>query len=218
MAVVRPFAGFLVLSLLGAVALIGGCRQRYVQPASTGGGDPGGQATQEVVYERLPDGSVRKTTITRRSVPAPAAAARPADPWPADPLVRYNVERVNAYRAQGGLAPLLHDARISAFAIAGSQRLSRDHVAHANFAENAQTQHFGSRSAENQGDPSGVPAMDADPWRNATKQVDLMLKLMMDEGPGGGHYDNIMNPKMRRIGVGNIHAGNRFYMTNDFSD
>ena len=22
-----------------------------------------------------------------------------------------------------------------------------------------------------------------------------MLKLMMDEGPGGGHYDNIMNPQ-----------------------
>lgn len=171
-----------------------------------------------MTYERLPDGSVRKTTITRRSVPAPAAAARPADAWPADPLVRYNVERVNQYRAQGHLPPLLYDARLSAFATVGSQRLARDHVAHANFAEHAQAQHFGSRSAENQGDPSGVPALDADPWRNATKQVDIMLKLMMDEGPGGGHYDNIMNPKMRRLGVGNVYVNNRFYMTNDFSD
>jgi uncharacterized protein YkwD len=41
---------------------------------------------------------------------------------------------------------------------------------------------------------------------------------MMDEGPGGGHYDNIMNPKLRRIGVGIVYVNNRFYMTNDFSD
>jgi hypothetical protein len=178
----------------------------------------GGDVQQEVVYERMPDGSVRKTTITKRTVPAPAPAARPADPYPSDPLVRYNVDRVNAYRAQGGVPPLLYDARISAFAIAGSQRLSRDHVPHANFAESAQAQHFGSRSAENQGDPRGVPTMDADAWRNAQKQVDIMLKLMMDEGPGGGHYDNIMNPKMRRIGIGNVYASGRFYLTNDFSD
>ena len=166
----------------------------------------------------MPDGSVRKTTITRRTVPAEAPAARPADPYPADPLVRYNVERVNTYRAQGGLPALLYDARISAFAIAGSQRLARDHVPHANFAENAQAQRFGSRSAENQGDPRGVPTMDADPWRNAQKQVDIMMKLMMDEGPGGGHYDNIMSPKLRRIGIGNVYVGGRFYLTNDFSD
>jgi len=190
------------------------------RPQGEGAAAPSGegQVSQEVVYERMPDGSVRKTTITRRTAAAPEPAARPADPYPADPLVRYNVERVNGYRAQGGLPPLLYDARISAFAIAGSQRLARDHVPHANFADNAQAQRFGSRSAENQGDPRGVPTMDADPWRNAQKQVDIMLKLMMDEGPGGGHYDNIMNPKLRRIGVGNIYSGGRFYLTNDFSD
>ena len=33
-----------------------------------------------------------------------------------------------------------------------------------------------------------------------------MLKLMMDEGPGGGHYDNIMSPKLRRIGVGIVYV------------
>ena len=135
-----------------------------------------------------------------------------------DPLVRYNVEQVNAYRASGGLPPLLYDARLSSFATAGSQRLARDHVPHANFAENASGQHFGSRSAENQGDPGGVPVMDADPRRNGPKQVDIMLKLMMDEGPGGGHYDNMMSPKLRRIGVGIAYVNNRFYMTNDFSD
>lgn len=182
------------------------------------GDSGGGPVKQEVIYERMPDGSVRKTTITKRTVAAPAPPPRPADAYPGDPLVRYNVEQVNAYRARGGLPPLLYDARLSAFATVGSQRLSRDHTPHANFADKAQSQRFGSRSAENQGDPGGVPVMDPDPRRNGQKQVDIMLKLMMDEGPGGGHYDNIMNPKLRRIGVGLVVAGGRFYMTNDFSD
>jgi hypothetical protein len=205
--------------LAGAALVLGGCpppEGAVSDPSASG--DPGNVVGQEITYERLPDGSVRKTTITRRSVPAPAPAARPADPYPADPLVRYNVEQVNAYRARGGLPPLLYDARLSAFATTGSQRLARDHVPHANFAENAQAQRFGSRSAENQGDERGVPSLDPDPARNGTKQIDVMLKLMMDEGPGGGHYDTIMNPKLRRIGVGNIVVAGRMYMTNDFSD
>ncbi|MEA2751069.1 MAG: hypothetical protein QOI41_5212, partial [Myxococcales bacterium] len=127
-----------------------------------GGADPGddGSAQVETIRERMPDGSIRTTTITKRKVAAPAPPPRPADPWPGNPLVRYNVEQVNVYRARGGLPPLLYDARLSSFAAAGSQRLARDHVPHANFAENASGQHFGSRSAENQGDPGGVPSMD----------------------------------------------------------
>lgn len=214
MPVVRLVAVSLVALLLSACGAAGGA-SRTVSPAGDGAG---GQVRQEVVYERMPDGSVRKTTITKRTVPAPAPAARPADAYPSDPLARYNVEKVNAYRARGGLPPLLYDARLSAFAIKGSQRLARDHVPHAHFAEHAQSQRFGSRSAENQGDPNGVPVLDRDPWKSSTKQVDIMLKLMMDEGPGGGHYDNIMNPKMRRIGIGNVYVGNRLYLTNDFSD
>ena len=210
--------GALVVLAAGAGA---GCKPRdgsghAGHPSS--GDASGGPVQQEVIYERMPDGSVRKTTITKRSVPAPPAPPRPADHWPGDPIVKYNVDQVNAYRARGGLPPLLYDARMSAFATTGSQRLARDHVPHANFAEHASAQHFGSRSAENQGDPGGVPVMDRDPWRNAQKQVDIMLKLMMDEGPGGGHYDNIMNPKLRRIGVGIVYVNNRFYLTNDFSD
>ena len=45
-----------------------------------------------------------------------------------------------------------------------------------------------------------------------------MLQLMMDEGPGGGHYDNIMNGRLRRIGIGLVYAGGKLYLTNDFSD
>jgi uncharacterized protein YkwD len=180
-----------------------------------------GDVEQHTVVERMPDGTIKKTTITttRRVVAAPPPPPRPADPWPSDPRIKYNVDRINAYRAQHGLAALLYDAKISAFARAGSERLARDHTPHANFAEHAEgAPGFGSVSAENQGDPSGVPPMDG----GAKRQIDAMLDLMMKEGPGGGHYENMMSPRFRRVGVGLVDAtgdaGPRLYMTNDFSD
>lgn len=194
------------------------------------GGAPSGEPTaaaespkveERVIVERQADGSIKKTTIrtTRQSVPAPPPPARPADPWPSDPLVRYNVEQVNAYRAQKNLPALLYDAKISAFARRGSEQLGRDHSPHAHFAANAKgAPGFGSRAAENQGDPSGVPVLDPDASKNGKKQIDIMLKLMMDEGPGGGHYDNMMNPRFRRIGIGLVYVGDRLYLTNDLSD
>jgi len=180
-----------------------------------------GDGDERVVYEKLPDGSVKKTTIrtTKHVVPMAPPPARPADPYPADPLVRYNVDRVNAFRARKGLPGLLYDRGISEFAGRGSAQLSRDHHPHAHFAANAQgAPGFGSRAAENQGDPNGVPVLDANPAKNGQRQIDTMLDLMYAEGPGGGHYDNMMNPAMRRIGVGLLTIGSRLYMTNDLSD
>lgn len=207
--------GFLVATLL---TISVAC-----SPSARAPSDGSGKETvdRKVIVERMPDGSIRKTTVTttKREVEAPPPPARPADAYPSDARVRYNVERINAYRANRGLAPLLYDAKISAFARQGSDRLSRDHVPHANFAENAKgAPGFGSRSAENQGDPGGVPAMDANAAASGKKQIDIMLKLMMDEGPGGGHYDNMMNPRFRRVGIGLVDEGGRMYMTNDFSD
>jgi uncharacterized protein YkwD len=179
------------------------------------------EVSRKTIVERMPDGSIRRTTVTttRTRVDAPPPPPRPADPWPADPLVRYNVERINAYRAGGGVGPVLYDAKISAFARAGSERLAQDHDPHANFREHVDgAAGFGSRSAENQGDPSGVQALDTDALKSGKKQIDTMLRLMMDEGPGGGHHDNMMNARFRRVGVGLAYAGGRMYLTNDFSD
>ncbi len=197
----------------------GGSHGSASSSPSTSGGDE--QVSERVVTEKQPDGSIKKTTIrtTRRVVPAQPPPARPADPYPADPLVKYNVDRVNAYRAQKGLGALLYDARISTFARRGSEQLSRDHTAHAHFAANARgAPGFGSTAAENQGDPNGVPSLDPDATKNGQKQIDLLLKLMMDEGPGGGHYDNMMNARFRRIGIGLYYGDGKLYLTNDFSD
>jgi uncharacterized protein YkwD len=208
-----------LLTLLIAVTACGG----GTKPSSTPSDDAHDEQVEETVkIEKLPDGSTKKTTIrtTRRVVAAQPPPPRPADPYPAEPLVRYNVERVNAYRAKGGLGPLLYDAPISKFARAGSEQLAHDHTPHAHFAANAKgAPGFGSRAAENQGDPSGVPALlQGDRTKNGQQQVDLMLKLMMDEGPGGGHYDNMMNASYRRLGIGLVYVDGRLYLTNDFSD
>ena len=186
--------------------------------------DDGEVVEEKVVYEKMPDGSTKKTTIrtTKRKVEAPPPPPRPEDPYPGDPLVKYNVEQINKYRSTKGLGPVLYDTKISSFATRGSQQLSRDHTPHAHFAANATgptpPPGFGSRSAENQGDPGGVPSMDADTVKNGKKQIDIMLKMMMDEGPGGGHYDNMMNPDLRRIGIGLVYVGGKLYLTNDLSN
>jgi hypothetical protein len=149
----------------------------------------------------------------------PSPPARPADPYPGDPLVRYNVELLNGYRQKAGAPPLAYDAKMSGFAMDGSKRLSSDHKPHAHFAANGQgSPVFGPRIAENQGDPSGVPPLDPDATTSGKKAIALLLKIMIDEGPGGGHHDNMLNPKYRRVGIGLHYAAGKLYLTNDFSD
>ena len=203
------------LAVMLVLVSAAGCRPK----ASAGGDDKNVETT--TIVEKVPGGT-RTTTITKTTkvVEAPSPPPRPADPYPSDPLVRYNVELLNSYRSRAGVAPLLYDARISAFALAGSNELAKDHTPHAHFASHADSlpAGFGSRSAENQGDPAGVPTLDPDPVANGKKQIALLLKIMMDEGPGGGHHDNVLNPSYRRVGVGLFYAGGRLYLTNDFSD
>ena len=214
----------ILLPLLSACGGSGSSSSATKTPDSKAASSNGEVVEEKVVYEKMPDGSTKKTTIrtTKRKVEAPPPPPRPEDPYPGDPLVKYNVEQINKYRSTKGLGPVLYDSKISSFATRGSQQLSKDHTPHAHFAANATGSTpppgFGSRSAENQGDPSGVPSMDADAAKNGKKQIDIMLKMMMDEGPGGGHYDNMMNPKFRRVGIGLVYAGGKLYMTNDFSD
>jgi uncharacterized protein YkwD len=206
-----------ILPFLLALAL--GCAPKHPGAAPAQSGDD--DVETQTIVEKTPNGT-RTTTITRTKhvVEAPPPPPRPADPWPADPLVKFNVDLVNSCRAKVGAPPLLYDERISAFALDGSKQLASDHTAHAHFAANIATQPpgFGSRSAENQGDPNGVPPLADTHVASGKKQIQTLVKIMWDEGPGGGHYDNIVNTKYRRLGVGLYYVGESLYLTNDFSD
>jgi uncharacterized protein YkwD len=197
-----------LLATLSLAALVAGCASEESQ----------GRVRQRTVVERTPYGT-RTTVVTTREVEAPAPPPRPADPLPGDPLVKYNLDLLNQYRVHAGVPPLLYDAKTSAFALAGSAELARDHSPHAHFRAHAQgSPAFGSRSAENQGDPNGVPPMAADPVASGKKQIAVMLQMMFDEGPGGGHHDNMLSPKYRRVGIGVHEPRGVLYLTNDFSD
>lgn len=187
----------------------------------------GEKTTTEVVTGK--DGHKYIVTHTTKTIPAPEPPDRPADPYPSDPLVRLNVERINDLRKKHGRAPVKYDAKISAFALEGSKQLAVDHKAHAHFNAKIKSvlsdpeamkgkSGFGSRGAENQGDWDGIPRLAKDNAENGKQQIELTLKLMMDEGPGGGHYENMLNPKFKRVGVGLVGIGDKLYMTNDFSD
>jgi hypothetical protein len=126
-----------------------------------------------------------------------------------DDARRYNLERINALRDANGRAALHLDDRLNTFAQAGSVELSQDHRPHANFSTNYASCGCDVQ-AENQGDPSG--------WTVAPihDQIDQILALMMSEGPGGGHYENILGAQSTRLGVGIVNPGAQLYFTNDF--
>ena len=77
----------------------------------------------------------------------------------------HNLRGINAYRATLGLAPLVLDAGLSAFALEGSRALARDHRPHGHFRRASRggalfrVHGFAGHACENQGDPHGWPPM-----------------------------------------------------------
>ena len=150
------------------------------------------------------------------------------DSGPFDPFQLRNLDDINKYRATLSIAPLTLDATLSKFAQTGTVEESMNHIAHANFmaAQAAGTlftpaDGFSMNAGENQGDPNGWNPISSNKTTNELDQIDAILKVMFDEGPGTGethgHYENIMNPQFTRLGVGLLEVGDKLYLTNDFS-
>ena len=140
-----------------------------------------------------------------------------------DQFQQHNLDVINMYRAMQRLAPLVLDGQLSAFALAGSQELSMDHLPHQHFMNAGAngtlwSSGFAGSAGENQGDPNGWPQASSDPTQNELTQIDQIQAAMFGEGPSGGHYQNIMNPQFTRLGVGLLEvSGGVLYLTNDFS-
>ena len=148
--------------------------------------------------------------------PTPDASSRGA---PATSPEAHNLRGINAYRATLGLAPLVLDPGLSAFALEGSRALARERRAHGHFRRASRggalfrVHGFAGHAAENQGDPNGWP-----PMASVEAQIDDILAAMWREGPGGGHYDAMANPRLKRVGIGLLTTPDgRLYLTNDFS-
>src|SRR5262245_28977178 len=116
-----------------------------------------------------------------------------------DDNIRHNLETLNVYRAQAGAPPLELDERLSSFAATGSEQLAAGGDAHGHFKAAMSggtlwSSGFCHSAAENQ-----APGWSAS---DVSATIDAILASMMAEGPGGGHHDNIVNPALRRVGVG----------------
>jgi len=137
-------------------------------------------------------------------------------PGSADEHQQHNLDTLNMYRAQAGVAPLVIDDQLNAFSTAAAMDLESSGQAHRYFMQAGQSgalwqQGFCSSAAENEA-PGWPTHGDVD----AT--VDAILKAMMDEGPGGGHHDNILAASSTRVGIGLVvDAQGALWFTNDFS-
>jgi uncharacterized protein YkwD len=133
-----------------------------------------------------------------------------------DEHVQHNVDMLNMYRAQNGVAALTLDDSLSTFSTTASNMLESSGMAHGYFMAQAGSgalwqQGFCNSAAENQ-----APGWPVNGDEDAT--VDAILKAMMDEGPGGGHHDNILAASSTRVGVGLVVDANQaLWFTNDFS-
>jgi uncharacterized protein YkwD len=152
--------------------------------------------------------------------PPSAAPASPTGPVPAVSPEEHNLRAINAYRARVGLGPVTLDAHLSAFALEGSRAQARERRAHGNFRRAARSgalyrvHGFAGHACENQGDNHGWT-----PMASVEAQIDDILAAMWREGPGGGHYDNLVHPRVRRVGIGLLSTPDgRLYLTNDFSE
>jgi uncharacterized protein YkwD len=134
-----------------------------------------------------------------------------------DAHVQHCLATLNQYRAQHGVTALVLDDRLSEFSLTASRELQASSQPHGYFEAQLSSgaiwnQGFCHSAGENETAPG---------WNvgsNEDSTVDKVLQEMMDEGPGGGHYENIVNPQFVRVGVGIIVASNgSFYLSNDFS-
>jgi uncharacterized protein YkwD len=147
------------------------------------------------------------------SAPPPRTNILPKPDVAIQAAIQHNLHQLNAYRARAGAQALQLDPKLNAFALQGSLELRQNHIPHGHFQRrNVFESGFQGGAAENQGDPNGWPIRGG---LNTT--IDAILQAMIDEGPGGGHHDNMLNPKFRRVGIGLVIDGNELYLTNDFS-
>jgi hypothetical protein len=104
-------------------------------------------------------------------------------------VLQFCVDESNRYRAMGGKGPIARSSTLEAFAAEGAAQDTQNMQAHG---------HFG-----RQGDDLVAFAENACPsWLGWTlgdgptathDAVAECIKAFYDEGPGGGHYDNLMS-------------------------
>jgi len=140
---------------------------------------------------------------------SPSARDAPEHEMDPDEAREYVLGYVNGVRKLHGVAPVVRDESVDAFAQAGSEELAQDHRPNQHMLQHARELQAG--STELQGSPDGSLAA---PLQD---QIAESLLRWMGEGPGGMHHDAILRPEWRKLGVGIVNRAGRMYFTVDFS-
>lgn len=127
--------------------------------------------------------------------PASAPLPSPGAPLRSDHAreIAYCVEQTNAYRASAGRAALTRSPELDVYAAVAAQHDGQAHVPHAFFTA---TSGGGVALAENT-----IPWWSLRRFQSVHAIVQQGLAMMWDEGPGGGHYDNMVGP-YSQVGCG----------------
>jgi len=131
-------------------------------------------------------------------------------PAPYEAELQHCVDVINQYRATNGKAPLSRSSAIEAYAAEGAQYDSAHGSAHGHFMA---TNGGGVAWAENE-----IPGWDTSFGNGSVLGVvDEGLQMMWEEGPGGGHHDN-MNGSYTEVGCGIFVTGsNEVWVVQDFA-
>lgn len=137
--------------------------------------------------------------------PAPAPAPSPAPMNPNDPFAAARdkcVALTNMYRARVGAPAVARDASGESCADRQSAADARQSTAHGNFGSCGE---FAQNTCPNY------------PGANVDEVMTRCFQQMFDEGPGGGHYDNMTRRKYTRVHCGFVDLGRgRFWVNQNF--
>lgn len=159
-------------------------------------------------YQPAPPPPAQPAPMPAPPPPAPEPTGTPTQPPPSpvsagpfDNARDLCVSRINEYRQARGVAPLARDTASEPCADEESRIDGRSGRAHGSFGRCREM------------------AQDACPnWSTPVEQgLTGCLDQMLAEGPGGGHYDNMMNAKYTRVSCGfaNTRDG-KVWMVQDF--
>jgi uncharacterized protein YkwD len=132
-------------------------------------------------------------------------------PAPYETELQHCVDVINQYRATNGKPALARSSALEAYAAAGAQSDSASGSPHGHFIA---TQGGGVAWAENE-----IPGWDMSYGGGSVSGViDGGLQMMWDEGPGGGHYENMNSGSYTQVGCGiYVTPANEVWVVQDFA-
>jgi uncharacterized protein YkwD len=151
---------------------------------------------------------VQSITITPNESTTPPPSNPPTS---ADAYQQQLLNLINGSRASGGLPPLTFSAAQSS----GSASCvgSYGHSVHMQQVGQISHDQFPgdicipwTAAGENVGEASG----------SESSAIQIIHSLMMNEGPSGGHYQNIMSTGFTTVGIGLYYVNNTLWLTEDF--